>query len=883
MNVQIFKCFIASPSDTSKEREACENVFTEINNTLGEQLNFRIESKKWEKDSRPGFGEDGQDVINEQLLNTYHLFIGIMWNKFGTPTKNAQSGTEAEFQHAYSRLQNEDDDLEILFYFNEEPANASNLELKQLEKVRGFRKKISDLGGLYGVYEGVNDFEGKLKRHLNDYFVGKMGSKQYRERTIESDGKSGDVADHQAVATLLKSRLNDSLSTFSDQPFVWIEPILSRSNEISNNADENYKSKVDIADFVESPKSTIIKSPPLFGLTSLANYLVCEAWDSGFIWIYLDFKDSNNASVDKLVKRELKRLDLGGSPVDCIILDSWISSEPGSKKFLKAICSTFKDTPIIVMQTISDSSFEREEENEVISREFEVLHLLALPRTKIREMVSTYNNEIKIAEEDIVLEKVIKDLNVLNIHRTPLNCITLLKVSEKYFDESPVNRTKMIELVLFVLFDLGEVPTYKSKPDVKDCEYVLGRFCERMIKEQQYQFTHQKFHDELDAYCKERLLHLEVSVVFDILYSNHIIVARDSEYCFRASHWIYYFVAKRMHLDKEFCDYVVQRKLYTSFPEIIEFYTGVDRNRTDILEVLTKELCRANDEVGFKTGLPEELNPLLYISWAPEADSLIEMEEELSEDIQESKLPDAIKDQHADKNYNQLRPYDQSVQIVLEEYSVVVLMQNIRASCRALRNSDYAEPDIKLGLFREITRGWRQVSNILFALAPTLASNGFASIEGQSFTLLGYFGDSIEQKVHNIMQANPYNIVSMFKDDLFSNKMGPLLLDFIDTETDEMVKHQLILLLIFERPIGWRKKIEDYIATADKNSFYLYNSVLTLRGRYRFDFATDKELSDIAYLIKMGIAKHEFGGAKPGIKEIKKISNRVVPKRSEDK
>ena len=59
MTAEIYKCFIASPSDTQEERDICDKVFTELNETLGQQLNFRLESKKWEKDVRPSFNEDG--------------------------------------------------------------------------------------------------------------------------------------------------------------------------------------------------------------------------------------------------------------------------------------------------------------------------------------------------------------------------------------------------------------------------------------------------------------------------------------------------------------------------------------------------------------------------------------------------------------------------------------------------------------------------------------------------------------------------------------------------------------------------------------------------------------------------------------------------------
>ena len=84
---KIYKCFIGSPGDTAEERKICDKVFNEINNSLGEHFDFRIEAKKWEEDVYPNFGKDSQDVINMQIGFDYDMFVGIMWKKFGTPNK----------------------------------------------------------------------------------------------------------------------------------------------------------------------------------------------------------------------------------------------------------------------------------------------------------------------------------------------------------------------------------------------------------------------------------------------------------------------------------------------------------------------------------------------------------------------------------------------------------------------------------------------------------------------------------------------------------------------------------------------------------------------------------------------------------------------------
>nr|GFB54954.1 hypothetical protein [Tanacetum cinerariifolium] len=582
--------------------------------------------------------------------------------------------------------------------------------------------------------------------------------------------------------------------------------------------------------------------------------------------------------VRKAINKELNALGLNNGKIDCIILDSWRNTETGATKLLRNLCLEYKNIPIIVMQTIDDLPFQEEEQSEKISREFESIHLLALPRSEVRKVVSKYNDARNVGDENALLEKILRELDALNIHRTPLNCITLLKVSETNLDESPVNRTKMIEMVLFALFNLDELPTYKTKPDLKDCEYALGRFCEQLIKSRKQIFTREEFLKDIETFCTEKLLHLEVSVVFDTLFNNNIITKGSDGFSFRATHWIYYFAARRMYANTEFKEYILNNDSYASFPEIIEFYTGIDRDRGEVLEKLTADLSTACDSFERKSGLSIDLNPLDSVEWNPSSDSVAEAEKLISDNIAGNAVPALLKDQHADRNYNQLKPYDQRMIYILDKHTLSILIQKTKASSRALRNSDYVDPDIKRNLLKQITRGWKQVSLILFALTPRLAIEGSVAFEGQGFILEAPFGDNEEDKIKGVFLANPNNVVALFKDDLYSNKIAPLLYDAISTERDPLIIHDLMLMIISERPKNWKKIIEDYINSLPKNSFYLYNTVNALRTTYQFDFASPAELNDISLLLKTGYAKHKFG-KKPGLSEVRKISSSVIPKR----
>jgi len=878
LNVEIFKCFIASPSDTSEERAIVDAVFSEINKTLGEHLCFRIESKKWENDARPSFGADGQDVINTQLLNEYKIFVGIMWNKFGTPTPRAGSGTEEEFDQAYTRLKDKED-IEIMLYFNDKPESSSSLDLEQVQKIRDFKEKARNLGGLTANYEGVENFQKQLKQHLSDYFISKLGSRSKNPEIIEKSHALQEIVLQKSVSLLLEGRLNDALSFFSNQPIFWVEPTISKTNTLSRDANVNLDNCIKPFDIISSKISHFVKSPPQFGLSSLARHLVKEAWDKGEYWVYLDAKHALANKVNNLIERDASSLGLDEVEVDGIILDSWIATEAGSKKLLKAVCNIFPEKPVIVMQTIDDAKFSEEDKGVKINREFDILHLLALPRGQVRKVVSSYNDEKHIGEDNAVLNKVLKDMEALNIHRTPTNCLTLLKVSEKNFDESPVNRTKMIEMVLFAIFDLGEIPTYKSKPDVKDCEHVLGRFCEDLIIANDYCFTRDYFLEKIYEFCKQKLLDLEIDLVFDILVANNIIIRSDGIFYFRSSYWVFYFAAQRMYVSKEFCEKILNDEVYVSFPEIIEFYTGIDRNRAEALDILSKDIEKACKNTEEKMGIPDDFNPLENVSWELSKESIEEMKSEISEEVQTSKLPNELKDRHADSTYNQLNPYDQRINTILEDYSFSALIQKIKACSRALRNSDYVEPELKRKLLHEITRGWKQVSKLLFALGPVLAEKGSAEYDGQGFILSGEFGEDKNQRLEKILLCNPLNVIEMFRNDLSSEKIGPLLYDSIKSESDRITKHFLMLFLVAERPNHWKKYVEGYISEIPRDSFYLMDLVIYLKVRYQFDFVSESDLNSIRSLLKIGYAKHEFGKNRPSSKDLNRISNKVLPKR----
>lgn len=872
---KIIRCFIASPGDTAEERNVCERVFNDINTGIGTAYGFILQSLRWENDVHPGLGNGGQDVINSQIRDKYDLFIGIMYTKFGTQTEHAESGTEEEFNIAYERALKQKN-MEIMFYFNDAALNPSKLNLEQYQKVTNFRTNVVQQKCMYSMYNGIQDFEQKLRNHLNLYF-----NKHYLS---EDKGRAEKTT---RTSFILEERLNSALQLFSGRPRIWIDPIISARQEISIHPDENFNDKVDVDTIINNPSSTIISAPPQFGLTCLSHYMVFEAWKRHKVWIYIDAKKIKVHNISAYINNEFAQLGIDiQTDIECIILDEWSSSENGALKKLKALCDAYPETPIILMRTLEDSKFLRERQEEIrINREFTPLYLLPMTRNQVRTIVKEYNQKLQIADDEILLDKIVNDLTTLNIHRTPHNCLTLLKVDEKKFDNNPVNRSQMLEDVLYVLFEFTDLPRYDSKPDVKDCQFVLGCFCEILIKENRFYFTKDDFLKRTRECSASNMIDIDVKVVFDILFQNNIISDADNQLTFKSAFWLLYFAARRMHVSPDFAEYIFKSKKYLDYPEIIEFYTGIDRNRNDALNILLKDIHETCDVVFTRISIPDTINPYRLARWHPDIEHIEKMQQELSDTVMNSGLPEAIKDKYQDLGYNQLNPYNQNVVIhdFFEEYYVYNLMQEIKSSSRALRNSDYANVEIKKQLLDEILRGWLQISKVLFALIPILATKGRAEYGGAGFLLSDNFGTTEEERARNILFVILTNVVGFFKKDIYSSKISPLLYDAFEHPTSPLIKQQLALLFIICRPKNWYNYIEKYIVSLPKDSFFLFEVLNEMRAQYKFGFIEENDSQILSTLIRKSLAKHMLGVNNPSPGQMKQIPNSCMPKREEDR
>jgi predicted MPP superfamily phosphohydrolase len=683
------------------------------------------------------------------------------------------------------------------------------------------------------------------------------------------------VSSFRNTLAILQVEFDEATTCYSSMKRLWVDRDLANMPETSSDREGIVEITQD--NLIKNFRSCVIKAPKQFGLTCLGRFLALEhhRQNIGSAIVMLDVTEiaSHKQGVIKSVEARCAELGISNASISGLILDNW-HSEKGTRKILRELSNEYKNLPIIRLESVDDcmqiANAIEIEDDEIT----EYLYLWALNRSRIRELVVKYLQDENTLDDNLVMKKIVEDIDALNIHRTPLNCLLILKLFEQSFDDSPVNRTEMIGRVLWLFFyQFNKIPKYATCPDLKDCESALGFFCEWLIRSEKKSFLKNDFFRKVQEYCSLTMLDLDIEFLFVFLATEHFFVKKGTELEFRFNYWLYFFAAHRMHHNSDFAEFILADRRYSNFPEIIEFYAGIDRRRSDAVNHLIEDLKNMNADFLKRTGIPEEFNPLKYALWTPNSASLEKIKQEVDRNMAESALPSVVKDAIADQSYNRAKPYNQDVINFINESSLIQMVQSMKGAARVLRNSDYVSPELKIMLLEQVLSCWVRVCQILAILSPILAHQRAAIFEGMGFFLDKSFDDYSQNEIREkIIIAIVDNVVGWYQYDLFSKKMGTLFSEYNRSNGSSLEELLVLLVMVRQRPPNWEKEVERFVIREQKNSFYLNKVFYALLYEYKTGFSTEKNLHELKRLAAMSLAKHETGSKIPNKQLIKKAT-----------
>jgi hypothetical protein len=155
----VFNVLIVSPSDITVERNLVREVIHEWNGSHSHEREIIFRPVGWETDSYPSLGDRPQGVLNKQIVDDADLIVAVFWNRLGTPTGEAESGSVEELERHMAAGK------PAMVYFSSTPVKRESVDDEQWKRLVAFRKKLRDTA-LTEDFEGPDDFRRKFARQL---------------------------------------------------------------------------------------------------------------------------------------------------------------------------------------------------------------------------------------------------------------------------------------------------------------------------------------------------------------------------------------------------------------------------------------------------------------------------------------------------------------------------------------------------------------------------------------------------------------------------------------------------------------------------------------------------------------------------------------------
>lgn len=201
--------FISCPGDIKDELNSIEVIVKEFNKTFGKISNFSIQIVHWNEDTYTDIGEDGQEIINNQI--DYDILIGILWMKLGTPTKRDKSGTVEEINRAIKNPEKQ----QLIYFKTATPNNLNDIITSDLDDIMLFKKELSNKL-LYKEFENIEKFETLFRLNLSSLIKDKFIDKQeHTQSPTEIVLPKKDVK-YQNIVSLIDEIENSTKGDFGD-------------------------------------------------------------------------------------------------------------------------------------------------------------------------------------------------------------------------------------------------------------------------------------------------------------------------------------------------------------------------------------------------------------------------------------------------------------------------------------------------------------------------------------------------------------------------------------------------------------------------------------------------------------------------------------------
>jgi hypothetical protein len=271
---KIYRVFIASPRDVTEERNIIKEQINSWNTIHAENQQMMLMPIGWETEATPSLEARGQEVINRQLVDNCDLLIGVFWNRLGTQTPEAESGTVEEIERARSQGKR------CIIYFSYREISLEKADLVQYERLQEYKRKLQ-AEGLTDSYKTHDEFNEKVFRHITSAVLD-IAREEKERKAAENEAKLTE----QAIEIKNQYSSNDSSINLRDSSVIFntltnerylIKPSFNTLSEAQISVKQLLESPFGIQDMEDAKEEEIAKIQTVLSSPELAELLSRQA------------------------------------------------------------------------------------------------------------------------------------------------------------------------------------------------------------------------------------------------------------------------------------------------------------------------------------------------------------------------------------------------------------------------------------------------------------------------------------------------------------------------------------------------------------------------------------------------------------------------------
>lgn len=162
-NITAYDLLISCPSDVAEYVDLLEQEVLRFNSFYGRSNNIIVRTRHWSRDAYATLAAPPQESLNQQIVDSSDMVLGVFWTRFGTKTENYGSGTEEEIERMLAMKK------QVFLYFLDKPIHPSKIEPEQYKKIQAFMETCKRKGIFFRVSD-ENALRDKFRADLELYF-----------------------------------------------------------------------------------------------------------------------------------------------------------------------------------------------------------------------------------------------------------------------------------------------------------------------------------------------------------------------------------------------------------------------------------------------------------------------------------------------------------------------------------------------------------------------------------------------------------------------------------------------------------------------------------------------------------------------------------------